>query len=260
VVGRPKYGSNSICRCRRTHAKASSLSATPRRARPCEWPRLRSAVYRARYLGSRWAATVGRAAERRISADCKVGSIAPAHENNVRAAQGTTSRNRARRSTNKGKEGPQVIVMRSFAIAPEQRAASRVINNRHSTYILINIKVPGLETGGRFHFVRYADGSVIMRWGACPRIQWHTRLRLEEGARDGSNRLGWLISLPMAYLPLRRSDVIFMGEKPVRGVDPRVFFGTLPPPLIDRLTANLDVRQRRVRSRLLPPAVSPVRT
>ena len=77
----------------------------------------------------------------------------------------------------------------------------RFQGHRHSTYILINVKVPGLETGGRFHFVRYADGSVIMRWGACPRIQWHTRLRLEEGARDGSNRLGWLISLPMAYLP-----------------------------------------------------------
>jgi len=40
-----------------------------------------------------------------------------------------------------------------------------------------------------------------------------------------------------------------LGEKPLHGVDPRVFFGTLPPPLIDRLTANLDVRQRRVRSR-----------
>src|SRR4029077_6864104 len=49
---------------------------------------------------------------------------------------------------------------------------------------------------------------------------------------------------------------IFMGEKPLHGVDPRVFFGTLPPPLIDRLTANLDVRQRRVRSRLLPPVKS----
>src|SRR5262249_36629727 len=57
AVGRPKDGSNSVCRCRRTQAKASSLSATPRRARPCEWPRLRSAVYWVRHLGSRWVAT-----------------------------------------------------------------------------------------------------------------------------------------------------------------------------------------------------------
>ena len=54
---RAKCGSNNVCRCSSTQARASSLSATPRRARPCEWPRWRSAAYLARHFGSRWLAT-----------------------------------------------------------------------------------------------------------------------------------------------------------------------------------------------------------
>src|SRR6516164_7532635 len=44
----------------------------------------------------------------------------------------------------------------------------------------------------------------------------------------------------------------------VHGVDPNFFYGSLPPGLTPRPPdPDMDVLQRRVRSRLLPPAESP---
>src|SRR6516162_5611225 len=46
----------------------------------------------------------------------------------------------------------------------------------------------------------------------------------------------------------------------VHGVDPNFFYGSLPPGLTPRPPdPDMDVLQRRVRSRLLPPAQSPHR-